>query len=302
MSKPSTLDDKQSEEQQNQAVIAHAVEPKLQQDMVFFSESEITQEWQKDQLQLEIDHNLSQDASLGYQSTHSINQQVDSMQTEFDLESTKEWYPPSDRPLAQTPLIEPNDDLSDLKEIRLDQLNLNSKLSLNDEVLTIVTPRLGWRSSDILFILISTVVIILLLLGPLDVVLLMDFEFGFRIFLSFTLLFWLMIFGVYVGIERQQKLVINSEEIAYTSYLPSFLGYFPHLKLFQKTYSLDQLIDVKNESYSSHGFLHESLVFKMKTGGKNILFGTHLSTYERHRLAEQIQAHLIRLQKTKLST
>ena len=58
MSKPSTLDDKQSEEQQNQAVIAHAVEPKLKQDMVFFSESEITQEWQKDQLQLEIDHNL----------------------------------------------------------------------------------------------------------------------------------------------------------------------------------------------------------------------------------------------------
>lgn len=301
MSEPSILDEKQNEEQYKQAVIEQFAEQEANQDLAFIGENEVTKEWRKDQFQSKAEDFSQVEANLDHHSEVSSGQVTASLQNNFDLESTKEWYPPSDRPLAQAPLIEPNDDLSDLKEIRLDQLNLESTLSLHDDVLTIISPRTGWRKSDILFILISVVVIVLLLLGPLDVVLLLGLKFGFKLFLSLTLLFWIMMLGVYVGVERQQRLVIRPEQIIYTSYLPGFLGYFPEIKLFKKTYALEHLIDVKNESYTSHGFMSESLVFKMKMGSKNILFGTHLKLEERQVIAEHVQAHLIRLQKDKLN-
>ena len=207
MSEPSILDEKQNEEQHKQAVIEQLAEQEANQDLAFIDENEVTQEWRKDQFQSKAEDFSQLGANLVQPSEISSAQSNAPVQNGFDLESTKEWYPPSDRPLAQAPLIEPNDDLSDLKEIRLDQLNLESTLSLHDDVLTIVSPRTGWRKRDILFILISVVVIVLLLLGPLDVVLLLGLKFGFKLFLSLTLLFWIMMLGVYVGVERQRDLL-----------------------------------------------------------------------------------------------
>jgi len=272
------------------------LEPKTtsaQGQQEFISDAEITQEWKREQLKVELNH----DSSL--ELTQENEWFTESLQ---DIESTQEWYPPSDRPLAQAPVIEPHDDLSDLKTIDLAQLNLKSVLSLTGDILTITTPRVSWRSKDILFIIISLGTIGLLLIGPLKVVFWLDSEVAVPLFFALTMLFWLMIIGVFVGFYRKQKLVINAEQLTYSIYFPCQLGKIPNFTIFKKNYPLDQLIEATNDFYTEHGFVSHCLVLKMQGEQSNIFFASMLDLEERQVLAEQIHAHLIRLQKSKFSS
>lgn len=273
--------------------------PSIPDKQEFITDAEITQEWKREQLKSESNQDSNGEPTQEDEWLAASSQHVEFAQ---DIESTQEWYPPSDRPLAQTPVIEPNDDLSDLKTIDLAQLNLTSALSLTGDVLTITTPRVSWRSRDILFIVLSLGTIGLLLIGPLKVVFWLDAEVAVPLFFALTMLFWLMIIGVFVGFYRKQTLVINSEQLIYSTYLPSQLGKMPNFTLFKKNYPLDQLIEATNDFYTEDSFVSHCLVLKMQGEQPNLFFAPMLDLEERQLLAEQIHAHLIRLQKSKFSS
>jgi hypothetical protein len=242
------------------------------------------------QAQSDVIHNLIPEENTQVWHGQSSQKKQRSQKKQGDLESTDEWFPPSERPLTDPSIVDIQDDLSDLNDTQSPQLTsvLLSQVDVQPHQIEITSSSIGWDRDAILVEIICFAILGLSLLGPFSGLFAYGWSFErFGLFFGLTSVLWLVIFLVALGTRRRQQISINQAWVTYTILFPSGLP-------LKRRFPFSDLQEISLGAHPSASSGQEWIVLT----GKNqvIAFGAHLSEAERKVIFERLQSKTINLQ------